>query len=314
MDLALMIEGQDGLNWDRWKRIAQTAEDLGFAGLYRSDHYTNPSPPELDSLELWVSLTYLATHTKRIEFGPLVTPFSFRHPSITARTAAAVDDLSGGRLRLGLGAGWNRREHEMFGLELLDVKGRMQRFAEGLEVVSKLLKSDKPFTFSGKFYQLNEAILLPRPKQPGGPPLVIGGNGRRRTLQLAAKYANEWNGTSQTPARFRDRTQRLDEYVAAEGRIPVEIRRTAMVGVAFGRNPRELQAKMGLYGRSRDQLLADGKLVGDGNQIAEQLNALAEAGCQRVMLQWLDQDDMDGLEALAKVVLPQFKPTTDKHR
>lgn len=306
MDLALMIEGQDGLNWQRWKRIAQATEDLGFAGLYRSDHFTNPEPPELDSIELWVSLTYLATYTKRIEFGPLVTPFSFRHPSITARMAAAVDDLSGGRLRLGLGAGWNRREHQMFGLDLLDVKGRMQRFEEGIEIVSKLLNSNKPFSFSGRFYKLEEAILLPRPIRPGGPPIVVGGNGRHRTLQLAARYADEWNGTSQTPERFSDRMRRLDKYLAAEGREPGEVCRTAMAGVAFGRNKREVEKKIGLYGRSFEELRADGKLVGDGNQIADQLAELAEAGCQRVMLQWLDQDDMEGLEALAKVVLPQF--------
>lgn len=306
MDLALMIEGQDGLNWERWKRIAQASEDLGFAGLYRSDHFTNSEPPEQDSLELWVSLTYLATHTQRIEFGPLVSPFSFRHPSITARMAAAVDDLSGGRLRLGLGAGWNQREHQMFGLDLLDVKGRMQRFAEGLEVVSQLLKSDKPFDFTGKFYLLKEAILLPRPARPGGPPIVVGGNGRHRTLRLAATYADEWNGTSQTTERFRDRMQRLDQYLADVGRKPADVRRTAMAGVAFGRTKGEVEEKMTPYGRNAAELRADGKLVGDGSQIAEQLNALAEVGCQRVMLQWLDQDDMDGLEALAKVVVPQF--------
>lgn len=306
MDLAVMIEGQDGLNWERWKRIARTVEDLGFAGLYRSDHFTNPRPPEQDSLELWVSLTYLATHTKRIEFGPLVTPFSFRHPGITARMAAGVDDLSGGRLQLGLGAGWNRREHEMFGLDLLDVKGRMQRFEEGLDVVSKLLKSDSPFSFSGAFYRLKDAILLPRPARPGGPPIIVGGNGRRRTLQLAARFADEWNGTSQTPKRFRDRMRRLDEYLAAEGRKPGDVRRTAMAGVAFGRSKAEVERKLEPYGGDAEEARADGKLVGDGQQIAEQLGALAAEGCQRVMLQWLDQDDMQGLEALAKTLLPLF--------
>lgn len=109
MEIALMVEGQNGLNWPRWQRIAQAAEDLGFVGLYRSDHYTNASGPDLDSLELWVSLTWLASHTSRIEFGPIVSPVSFRHPTMTARMAAAVDDLSGGRLQLGLGAGWQVR-------------------------------------------------------------------------------------------------------------------------------------------------------------------------------------------------------------
>ena len=121
LEVAIMIEGQNGLNWPRWQRIAQAVEDLGFAGLYRSDHYTNANPPDLDSLELWVSLTWLASHTTRIEFGPLVTPVSFRHPTMTARMASAVDDLSGGRLTLGLGAGWQEREHSHFGWDLLDV-------------------------------------------------------------------------------------------------------------------------------------------------------------------------------------------------
>ncbi|MCA9873302.1 MAG: LLM class flavin-dependent oxidoreductase, partial [Anaerolineales bacterium] len=109
IEVAIMVEGQNGLNWPRWQRLATAVEDLGFAGLYRSDHYTNSRPPDLDSLELWVSLTWLATHTRRIEFGPLVSPVSFRQPTMTARMASAVDDLSHGRLTLGLGAGWQER-------------------------------------------------------------------------------------------------------------------------------------------------------------------------------------------------------------
>ena len=145
MDIAIMIEGQAGLNWPRWKRVVRTVEELGFAGLYRSDHFTNASPPDIDSLELWVSLTWLADNTKRIEFGPLVAPFSFRHPAHTARMASAVDDLSAGRLSLGLGAGWQAREHEKFGFELLDIDPRFQRFEEGLEVVTRLLQNSALF-------------------------------------------------------------------------------------------------------------------------------------------------------------------------
>ncbi|HJR78580.1 MAG TPA: LLM class flavin-dependent oxidoreductase, partial [Anaerolineales bacterium] len=110
LEIAIMIEGQNGLNWPRWQKIARLVEDLGFVGLFRSDHFTNSSPPDLDSLELWTSLTWLACNTKRVEFGPLVTPFSFRHPVFTARMASAVDALSGERLTLGLGAGWQERE------------------------------------------------------------------------------------------------------------------------------------------------------------------------------------------------------------
>src|SRR5574341_1941350 len=118
LEIAIMIEGQNGLTWPRWQNIVRAVEDLGFAGLYRSDHFTNANPPDKESLELWVSLTWLAANTSRIEFGPLVTPFSFRHPALTARMAAAVDDLSGGRLTLGLGAGWQERRSEEHTSEL----------------------------------------------------------------------------------------------------------------------------------------------------------------------------------------------------
>ncbi|HSL27560.1 MAG TPA: LLM class flavin-dependent oxidoreductase, partial [Anaerolineales bacterium] len=128
LEIAIMIEGQNGLTWSRWQKIARLVEDLGFVGLFRSDHFTNSNPPDIESLELWTSLTWLAATTERIEFGPLVTPFSFRHPIHTARMASAVDDLSGGRLVLGLGAGWQEREHELFGFDLLELDSRFNRF------------------------------------------------------------------------------------------------------------------------------------------------------------------------------------------
>ncbi|MCC6945515.1 MAG: LLM class flavin-dependent oxidoreductase, partial [Thermomicrobiales bacterium] len=144
MDIAIMIEGQDGLNWERWKRHARMAEDLGFAGLYRSDHFANADGPHLDALEMWISLAYLAAETKRIEFGPMVSPVSFRNPVVTAWSAGAVDDLSGGRLHLGLGAGWNVREHSEFGFPLLDLDARFQRYEEGVQVILTLMRSDEP--------------------------------------------------------------------------------------------------------------------------------------------------------------------------
>ncbi len=131
LEIAIMIEGQNGLTWPRWQKIVRLVEDAGFVGLFRSDHFTNSSSPAIELLELWTSLTWLACNTQRIEFGPLVTPFSFRHPVHTARMASAVDDLSNGRLVLGLGAGWNVREHHAFGFDLLEPKARFERFNEG---------------------------------------------------------------------------------------------------------------------------------------------------------------------------------------
>ncbi|MDW8405300.1 LLM class F420-dependent oxidoreductase [Chloroflexus sp.] len=305
IEIALMVEGQNGLTWPRWQQLAQAAENLGFVGLYRSDHFTNANPPEKESLELWISLAWLASHTKRIEFGPLVSPVSFRHPALTARMAAAVDDLSGGRLQLGLGAGWQEREHTMFGFDLLPIEPRFQRFAEGLEVITRLLRSDTPVTWIGSYYQLRDAILLPRPQRPGGPPIVIGGNGEKRTLALTAQYADEWNAVFVPPARFAELNAKLDELLTAAGRSRGAVRRSLMIGSVFGRNEAEVEQL--LAGRDRASLRARGILVGTASEIVEQIHAFAAVGVERIMVQWLDLDDLDRLEAFATQVLPQLR-------
>jgi F420-dependent oxidoreductase-like protein len=303
LDLALMLEGQNGLNWQHWQTLARAAEDLGFAGLYRSDHYTNANPPDLDSLELWVSLTWLASHTSRIEFGPLVSPVSFRQPTMTARMASAVDDLSGGRLTLGLGAGWQAREHEHYGWDLLDAPRRFARFEEGLKIISHLLRRDAPLDFAGEFYRLKEAVLLPRPRR-SGLPILIGGNGPRRTLPLVARYAGEWNAVYVNARKFDQLNAQLDELLAQANRPLNSVRRSLMTGLVFGRDEAEVQRK--LHGRAAADLRARGLLVGAASAIVDQLGELAEVGVQRVMAQWLDLADVDGVEALAKGVLPQL--------
>jgi F420-dependent oxidoreductase-like protein len=302
MDVAIMVEGQMGLNWARWQRIVRAVEDLGFAGLYRSDHFTNAQPPDQDSLELWVSLTWLAGNTTRIAFGPLVSPVSFRHPVMTARMAGAVDDLSGGRLRLGLGAGWQEREHSDYGYDLLPLPQRLKRYREGVEVVSSLLRSDSPVSFAGEYYRLHDAMLLPRPQRAGGPPIVIGGGGG--VLTLAAQYADEWNTAFATPAEVRSLNDRLDELLRKQGRQPGAVRRSVMTEVVFGRDDRELRSKLDASGRSAEELRQRGRIVGTSGAVVEQLGRLSEAGVQGVMLQWLDLDDLDGLAALAQAVLP----------
>jgi F420-dependent oxidoreductase-like protein len=303
LDIAIMIEGQNGLTWPRWQKIARAVEDLGFAGLYRSDHFTNATPPDLESLELWVSLTWLASHTQHIEFGPLVSPVSFRPPALTARMAAAVDDLSGGRLTLGLGAGWQEREHNLFGFDLLDLRSRFDRFEEGLEVITRLLKSDSPVTFEGKYFQLRGATLLPRPVRHGGPRILVGGNGEKRTMPLVAKFADEWNAVFLPPAEFARLNLRLDGLLKAAGREPKSVRRSMMTGLRFGRTRKELDAKVSAQNQTAEELRKRGILVGVGQEIKEQLAELEKTDVQRLMLQWLELDDLKGLEALAKAVL-----------
>ena len=301
MDIAIMIEGQDGLTWQRWMRLARAVEDLGFAGLYRSDHFTNAAPPDKESLELWISLTWLASNTRRIEFGPLVSPVSFRNPVFTARIAAQVDDLSGGRLRLGLGAGWQEREHQNFGFDLLPPRERFVRFEEGLQVITRLLKSDTPVSFEGDYYRLYDAILLPRPQRPGGPPVVIGGNGVKLTLPLVACYADEWNAVLIPAEKFEELNRVVDTYLQENERDPASVRRTMMTGLRFGRSADELREQM--KGRGADELRERGIIFGEPGQVKDQLARLEQAGVQRVMLQWLDLDGIDRLEALAKAVL-----------
>ncbi len=303
MDIAIMIEGQEDLNWPRWQRIARAVEDLGFAGLYRSDHFTNPNPPDLDSLELWISLAWLASHTSRIEFGPMVSPVSFRHPVWTARMAKDVDNLSGGRLILGVGAGWQEREHTNFGFDLLAIPERFARFEEGLEVITRLLREEKAVDFQGEYYQLQDALLLPRPERPGGTRILIGGNGEKRTLPLVARYANEWNGVFIPAARYATLSARLDQLLAEAGRAPQEVRRSLMTRVVFGRTDAEVHTQIEAMGTTSEAARERGLVIGTGAEVQEQLGRLAEAGVQRVMLQWMALDDLDSLAALAGAVL-----------
>jgi F420-dependent oxidoreductase-like protein len=302
--IGLMIEGQDGLNWPRWVRLLKAAEDFGYQCLFRSDHFTNASAPDKDSLELWVSLVYAADHTNRIEFGPLVTPITFRHPAITARMAAAVDDLSGGRLVLGMGAGWQEREHYKFGVPFYDFPTRYARLTEGLEVVTRLLTSDAPVTFQGQYYTLDEAVLLPRPQRPGGPPILIGGNGPERTLPLVARYAAEWNAVFIRLETYQERRRQLDDLLDRQGRAPGSVKRSLMTQLIFGRDDADLRRKLG--DRDADELVARGLIVGTAEAVIEQLGRFAEAGVERFTLQWLDQDNIADLELIARDVLPHF--------
>jgi len=316
--ISIQIEGQDGLTWPRWKKLVAEVEALGFAGLYRSDHFTNGRPPDKAALETIVSLTYLAGNTQRVHFGPLVAPLSFRHPALLARQAAALDDLSGGRMILGVGAGWQEREHQLFGLDLGDIPTRMARLEEGLEVITRLLKSDEPVTFEGRFFQLRGATLLPRPQRPGGPSILLGGNGVKRTLPLVARYADIWNVLSLTPEGFRERSALLDTLLKAAGREPAEVRRTMMLAMFFGRDMDEVDRRLSWrHDRSEfankpldeaiEAIRAGGwALVGTPSMIIEQIKSYAGAGVEELMLQWFEMDDIDGLRAFAKSVLPNL--------
>ena len=313
--ISIMIEGQNGLTWPRWKRLVAEVEALGFAGLFRSDHFTNAQPPDIESLEMIVSLTYLADHTQRIHFGPLVAPISFRNPPLLARQAAAINDLSGGRLLLGLGAGWQDREHNNFGYALGDIPTRMKRMEEGVEVITRLLQSEEPTSYEGQFFQLHDAIVLPHPLEHG-PRILIGGNGIKRTFPLVVRYGSIWNGTFLSPDGFRERSATLDTLLQAAGRKPTEVKRTLMHSLTFGRDDKELDQRLNWRQSDPDlanlsvnsvveKLRASNKgIIGTPAHIIEQIQEYANAGVEELMLQWFDLDDIEGLRAFAHSVLP----------
>lgn len=317
--LSIMIEAQDGLNWGRWKSLGAEVEALGFAGLFRSDHYTNPQLPNKDSLEMIVSLTQLAENSGRIHFGPLVAPISFREPTMLARQAAAIDDLSGGRLLLGLGAGWQEREHRKFGHNLGTMKERMDRFEEGVKVISMLLTSDEPVSFEGRYFRLQDALLLPRPQRPGGPPILIGGSGRKRTLPLVARYAGHWNAVAPAPEAFREMSAYLDGLLKENGRQPGEVTRSLMTTVIYGQDREELGKMLEtppfnnarVEGKTIEEKVAFWRderhaLIGNGEEIAAQIGAFSAVGAQEVMTQWWHLDDIARLRRYAEDVLPRL--------
>lgn len=317
MKLAITIEGMCGLTWPRWKRLVSETEQMGFAGLFRSDHFTLTAPPDLDSLELIVSLTYLASQSQQLHFGSLVSPLSFRDPVFLARQAMALDDLSGGRMILGLGAGWIEREHTMFGYNLGDVSTRMDRFEEGLEVITRLIRSDEPVTFEGRFYQLRDAHLLPRPQR--ATPVLVGGNGPKRTLPLVARYADIWNCEVASPDVFKERSALLDELLHAEGRQPNEVKRTMMLSLICWRDQDDLERRMA-HLRANVPQFADmpteelveffrtvlAGILGTPESVTEQLRAYASAGVEELMMSWFSTGDIEGLETIAEHVLPHF--------
>lgn len=313
MRIGIMIEGQEGLTWDRWFRIADDVESLGLEGLWRSDHFFSlMGQPMRPALECWSSLTALATRSERMPFGPLVSPMTFRHPALLARMAAAVDELSKGRLILGVGAGWNDGEHEAFGIRLPPLRERFDRLEEGIAVIRALWKGG-PVDFDGRYYQLRGATAYPKPLQDQGPPLLVGGDGEVRLLRIVAQHADEWNSHAPGPEAYRAKRARLEEHCRAVGRDVDVIKRSWMGGIVIGRDARDLEDRarwvqsflVAFKDVPVSSILGELRrrhwLVGTPEQIEPQLDAWSAAGVQRVMLQWYDLDDSDRLSLLAQL-------------
>lgn len=306
-----MLEGQEALTWDRFFRLVEAAEALGFESLFRSDHLTAlENYPKREALELWTSLAALAQRTKRLRFGPLVCPLTFHHPFHLATRAAALDGLSGGRFELGLGAGWFGGEHHRYGFAFPPLAERLGRLDEGARMIAALW-SGQPITQEGKYYWLDAAETHPIPVQKPMP-LIMGGKGDR-TLRLVAEHATEWNCSYVGVDTFRWKSLALDEHCAAVGRDPLGLRRSVMIPFVIGRTPTEIQGRIDAHRAvfpslpmDLDAWLTEGYLGGSPADLVDQLSVFVAAGAERFMLQHNDLDDLASLELLAAHVLPKL--------
>ena len=308
MRVCLMIEGQEDVTWDQWLALAGACEEHGLEGLFRSDHYESVmGMRDRGSLDAWTTLAALAARTSRIRLGTLVSPATFRHPSVLAKSVVTVDHVSGGRVELGLGAGWHEGEHRSYGFEFPPTPVRMERLAEQLEIVTRSWTEDA-FSFQGRHYQVQDLRALPKPVQRR-PTLLVGGAAGPRSLALAARYADEYNTTGVPPEELPERRRRLVEAWRDAGRDPETARFSLMTTGVVGRDRAEVDERvrrvLAVTGRdaSVDEVVEarPNWVYGTVDQVAEQLRELEEAGVSRVMLQHLDHADTDMVAVLGEV-------------
>jgi len=238
MDLCLMIEGQEGVAWPQWVAIAEACERYGIATLFRSDHYSGFHGGQDGALDAWATLAALAARTEELRLGTLVSPGTFRHPSVLAKNAVTVDHVSGGRIELGMGAGWHEAEHVQHGFEFHSAAWRVARFREQLEIVHRQLNEDEPFDFEGKYYTLRSSNPLPKPVQRPLP-ILVGGK-RHKMLRVIARHADIWNFAGGPLESFQHKSAVLDEHCAAVGRDPATIEKSVLVSTANSAGPFEL--------------------------------------------------------------------------
>jgi alkanesulfonate monooxygenase SsuD/methylene tetrahydromethanopterin reductase-like flavin-dependent oxidoreductase (luciferase family) len=304
MRLALMIEGQEGVTWDDWVALASACEEHGVEALFRSDHYISWFDDSRRVLDAWATLAGLAARTTRLELGTLVSPATFRHPSVLARNAATVDEISSVRVTVGLGAGWQRLEHEAYGFEFGTARERV--FGEQLEIVRGLLGEER-LSFDGAYYKLVDAPGLGRPEVN----LLVGGSAKPGTAGPAARFADEYNTLFSSLDELRRRQRALDEACTGAGRDPATLRRSLMAPVVLGRDERELQDSARriavLYDRDPKDVLegnGDHAPTGTVEQVAERLKRLEELGYERVMLQHLAHQDLDTVALIGRELAP----------
>jgi F420-dependent oxidoreductase-like protein len=301
-----MIEGQEDVTWDDWVALASACEEHGVEALFRSDHYVSGFDESRPVLDAWTTVAGLAARTTKLELGTLVSPATFRHPAVLARSAATADEISGGRVTLGMGAGWMEREHEAYGFEFGTTGERVARFGEQIEIVHGLLHENR-VDFAGTYYELDDAPGLGRPDLP----ILVGGSAKRGTAGPAVRYADEYNALFGTLDQARERKQALDEACEQGGRDPSTLRYSLMAPCVIGRDEQEVlesARRIGArFGRSQEEVLERNRAHGPVGTIAEaveRLKQIEEIGYERVMLQHLAHDDLDTVALIGRELAP----------
>jgi F420-dependent oxidoreductase-like protein len=303
-----MIEGQEDVTWDDWVALAETCERAGVEALFRSDHYLSVDGAfERGALDAWGTINALAARTSTLRLGTMVSPSSFRHPSVLAKLATTADHVSGGRIELGLGTGWSEVEHTAYGFPFRPIGERMDVLEEQLEIIHDGHWGDGPFSFEGEHYTLANLDARPKPVQRPHPPLIMGGAAGPRAARLAARFADEYNTVTATLAEIEQRRGAIVAACERAGRapIPFSVMTTALIGADEAEVERRARALSELTGAPVDLAsVADTWIAGTVEQVTERLRAYEEAGVERIFLQHLLHRDLDMVELVGRALVP----------
>jgi F420-dependent oxidoreductase-like protein len=306
MELRVFTEPQQGASYADLLAVAQKAEECGFDAFFRSDHFMKMGAVSGDPgpTDAWVTLGALARETERIRLGTLLTAATFRLPGPLAIAVAEIDHMSGGRVELGLGAGWFEQEHRAYGIPFPPLGERFERLGEQLEIITGLWSTPtgETYSFAGRHYQLQDSPALPKPLQQPHPPVVVGGHGAKRTPRLAARFAAELNVPFGSVDACRAMFERADEACRRIGRDPATLVRSAAQVVCCGKDDAEVTRRAGRIGREVDELRDHG-LAGKPEELVDKIASFQAVGVSRIYLQVLDLSDLDHLELIADQVM-----------
>ena len=309
MQIAVVIEGQMNLSYEQQLAAARRAEAVGISGFFRTDHYESfPGPADQATTDAWSVLAGIARETTRITLGTLVSPVTFRAPGEFAKIVATVQEMAGRRLHAGLGAGWHASEHRRYGFPFPEMATRAEMLEEQLEIVRGLWSGPDGWSFSGKHYSVSDTLFRPKPDPV--PWIITGGEGSPRGMRIAAKYSDEFNLTSSTPAMAREKFAQLDATCATAGRVPESLARSVMTGAMIGRTEAEylekisgFMARIGAAGDPEEYLAPRRArwLVGTPDQALAQMRAFRDTGASRLMVQHMDPTETTTLDLLAEL-------------